>query len=63
MKYLVKNNVFALGRLNKAGTIIEIDPSEEVYFKGHIEPVEKKVKDNGNARRRKKNTKNNNDSV
>ena len=56
MKYLVKNNVFALGRLNKAGTIIEIDPSEEVYFKGHIEPVEKKVKDNGNVRRRKKNT-------
>lgn len=50
MKYKVKNNVFALGRLNKAGTEIDIDPEFEVYFKGQIEPMEepkkKRVKKN-----------------
>ena len=53
MKYKVNNNVFAMGKLNKAGTIIDIDENHEKYYKGHIEPIEKKVKSNGANRRRK----------
>ena len=63
MKYRVKNNVFAMGRLNKAGTVIDVEPELEKYYKGHIEPIEKKVKNSGTNRRRKKNTKDNYDSV
>lgn len=39
MKYLVKNNVFALGALHKAGTIIDIAKKHEELFKGAIEKV------------------------
>jgi hypothetical protein len=39
LKYTVKNNVFALGKLHKAGTVIEIEPEEELFFKGAIEKV------------------------
>ena len=56
MKYLVKNNVFAMGKLNKAGTVIDIDPKYEKYYKGSIEKAaaeEKKVKTNGSTRRHK----------
>lgn len=44
MKYKVKNNLFAMGMMCKAGTVIEIDPKDEHYFKGEIEPAEKPSK-------------------
>jgi hypothetical protein len=44
MKYKVKNNLFAMGMMCKAGTVIEIDPKDEHYFKGQIEPIEAPAK-------------------
>jgi hypothetical protein len=41
LKFLVKNNVFALGALHKAGTTIDIDQKFEPLFKGAIEKVVK----------------------
>jgi hypothetical protein len=53
MKYKVKNNVFAMGTLNKAGTTIDIDPKYEKFYKGQIEPEAERVSKNGTNRRRK----------
>lgn len=55
MKYLVKSNFFAQGKLFKAGTVIDIDPKDEGLYKGNIKAVatekvsteQKKVKKNG----------------
>lgn len=44
MKFLVKNNVFALGQLHKSGTVIDIDAKQESLFKGFIEKVQPKKK-------------------